>query len=110
MTHWSEHNRFADEIVYVPVWELAACCEGGTVRLPYGEVVPYDVPLVLEEWHGSGDKLDGYILPRPDGQHSIGIRYGTGDSEYLSPRVQDYRLVNELLTKYSSEAAAAPSP
>ena len=84
--YWHQYNPWADRIVYVPLVELAHCAAGGNVTLPNGETVPHDFERVLSHWRQCGrEKLDGYILPQPSGDHSLGVRYGKRGEQYYSP-------------------------
>ena len=100
--HWHDQNPWRDQIVYVPIERLAECVAGGTIRIGMdGPVVPYDVAFVLQHWAGNGrDRLDAYILPQPNGRHSIGIRYGAEGSEYFSPHNANPEKTAALLAEY----------
>lgn len=101
MAHWHDHNPWADRLIYVPdLEELAACVAGGSVDTIHG-VKPYTVEYVVNGWRQYGKRLDAYILPQPDGRHSIGIRYGANGEEYLSPYCANLELANKLIEKYS---------
>lgn len=99
MTHWI--NPWADTVP-VPIEELAECHYGlnkPCSRLD-GDSFILTKEIILEHWRsGKSDKLDAYILPQPDGDHCIGIRYGNKGSEYLSP-FGDKEKVQALLNKY----------
>lgn len=79
------------DVVYVPVEELAECCV----------VKNFDKDQVLNYFYSRGLYLDAYILPSnyDNGYHSIGVRYGNGGPEYLSPYGEQSK-VAELLKKY----------
>jgi len=100
MTHWV--NPWENAIP-VPIEELAECHAnlGGIYRNQFNKADWLTKEAVLEHWNSAGDKLDAYILPQPSGFHSIGIRYGARDSEYLSP-MGDKEKVQALLNKYKS--------
>jgi hypothetical protein len=99
--HWHEHNPWADEIVYVPIERLAECVAGGTIAVSGGGSEPYDAARVLQHFRQVGrDKLDAYILPQPDGVHSLGVRYGAEGSEYYSPHNANPEKTRELLAEY----------
>jgi hypothetical protein len=85
--HWHDVNPWRDQIVYVPIERLAECVAGGTIfDSRIGKAVPYDVAWLLAHWgQGGRDRLDAYILPQPDGRHSIGVRWGADGPEYYSP-------------------------
>lgn len=98
--HWA--NPWTD-VIPVPIEELAEC-HAGLGGLCYSASVKGNFLLtsesVLEMWRSAGDKLDAYILPEPSGFHSIGIRYGNEDQDYLSPH-GDKEKVQALLDKYN---------
>jgi hypothetical protein len=101
--HWHDVNPWRDQITYVPIERLAECAAGGTIALGIGgEVVPFDVPFILEHWASCGrDKLDAYILPQPHGRHSIGVRYGAEGSEYFSPHNANPEKTAALLAEFT---------
>src|SRR5215471_2009159 len=74
--HWHLHNPWKDSVVYVPIGELAACVAGGMITGTDGQSRPYTRARVLRNWLQNGNKVDAYILPQPDGHHSLGVRYG----------------------------------
>jgi len=107
MTYWVNPWK---EAISVPIEELAECHAG--LGQPYRYVDTQRIQFadksttylltkenVLEHWKDVGDRLDAYILPQPSGFHSIGIRYGAKDHEYLSP-LGDKEKVQALLDKY----------
>ena len=99
--HWHEQNPWRDQITYVPLERLAECVAGGTVRIGIdGPVQPYDAAFVLQRWTQTSEKLDGYILPQPDGRHSIGVRYGAEGSQYYSPHNAHPEKTRALLAEY----------
>ena len=100
-THWV--NPWEDAIS-VPIEELAECHAGlgemySSIR---SGTFTMTKETVLKHWKNAGDKLDAYILPQPDGDHSIGIRYGNDGEDYLSP-AGDKEKVQALLDKYKDE-------
>lgn len=100
--HWHDANPWRDDIVYVPIERLAECVAGGTIREIDGSVVPYDVARVLRHFGQVGRrKLDAYILPQPDGFHSLGVRYGAAGSEYYSPHNAHPEKTQALLEEFS---------
>jgi hypothetical protein len=102
--HWHEHNPWADSVVYVPIERLAECVAGGTIAVSGGGSEPYDVARVLQHFQQVGrDKLDAYILPQPDGVHSLGVRYGAESSEYYSPHNAHPELTQALLEEFSPD-------
>jgi len=91
-----------DDVVYVPIEELAAVCQGigqGCTDIDGSRFI-LTADRVLEHWRQAGDKLDAYILPQPNGWHEIGIRYGERGNQYLSP-MADRELVTALLRRYT---------
>lgn len=96
--HWP--NPWEGYVVYVPIEELAECAYGiSKVHCVFGKdnsdfIMTKEMMLELH-----GDPVDAYILPHAAGYHSIGIRYGAKDSEYLSP-LGDQKKVDDLLRKY----------
>lgn len=99
MAHWK--NPWADEIVIVPIEELALCHEGLNQNYSSAEgVFIMTVERILSHWQTAGDNLDAYILPSSGGFHCIGIRYGHNEHEYLSP-FGNQKKVQALLDKYS---------
>jgi hypothetical protein len=99
--NWHDVNPWADQIVYVPAEELAEAIAGGSTRLGSlaGPIVPYDAAFILERWRRH-PAIDAYILPQPEGRHSVGVRYGAEGSEYYSPHNQNPEKVQALLEKY----------
>lgn len=103
MAHWHDFNPWASTIVYIPsLEELAECVAGGTVSTQSG-IKPYTVEYVVASWRRAGKKLDAYILPQPEGKHSIGVRYGAEGSQYLSPYNANNEKAIELLRKYGGQ-------
>lgn len=108
MAHWHDFNPWANSIVYIPsLEELAECVAGGTIHiLAENKTVPYNVDYLVEHWQnearimGTPNKLDAYILPQPNGDHSVGVRYGKEASEYFSPMNRNKEKTQELLNKY----------
>jgi hypothetical protein len=99
--HWHDQNPWRDQIVYVPIERLAACVAGGTVLDVDGVVRPYSVAWLLAHWAQAGrDKLDAYILPQPDGRHSLGVRWGAEGPEYFSPHNAHPEKTLALLAEY----------
>jgi hypothetical protein len=99
--HWHQHNPWNDQIVYVPIERLAECCAGGTILDVGGVVRPYDVAWLLAHWASCGrDKLDAYILPQPNGLHSLGVRWGAEGSEYFSPHNANPGMTRKLLADF----------
>jgi hypothetical protein len=100
MTHWT--NPWNDAIP-VTLLELAACHYG--LGKPCGALDGSSVILtidhILAHWRQYGNKLDAYILPQPNGWHSIGVRYGNEGQQYLSP-AGDRERVTALLNHYWS--------
>lgn len=84
--HWPNPYN----VVYVPIEELAECHGGLGDLCETIDGVRYTLTKekVLEHWKEYEDiygKVDAYILPQPSGFHSIGIRYGEADFQYVSP-------------------------
>jgi len=102
--HWQDHDPHADQAVYVPLEELAECCAGGTVRLSDGTEADNSRELVLEGWRSLGDKVDGYILPDEDGFHSVVLRFGGEECDYIEEDVRNPGRVLELLGRYPIKA------
>lgn len=100
MSYWPNPWK----VIYVPIEELAECHYG--LGQPYmdmhGNADVLTKEIVLSHWKSSGEHLDAYILPQPSGRHSIGIRYGTKDYQYLSP-LGDAHKVAELLEKFTNK-------
>ena len=96
--HWNNPYRGA---VSVPLDELIECYY--SLDMPTGDtdgsVFIMTKERIREHVSQYGDKVDAYILPCPSGYHSMGIRYGNGDSEYLSP-LPDRKKIQALLRKY----------
>lgn len=65
--HWHFENPWRDRAIYVPLDELMPA-KADSYRTAYGE------------------KLDAYILVQPTGSFQLGIRYGKGPDQYLSPQ------------------------
>lgn len=98
--YWHQANPWASELVYVPLVELAHCAAGGTVDAR-GVLKPFDFECVLQHWRQCGRiKLDGYILPQPSGDHSIGVRYGAKAEMYYSPHNANPEKTARLLATY----------
>jgi hypothetical protein len=102
MAHWDQYNPWRDKIVYVPPEELAeALADGSQVRLPDGSVVEYTAELMLEHWRQNSYEIDAYLLPGQPLGFSVGIRYGSHGSEYLSPYVRDQSKIEALHARYA---------
>lgn len=104
---WDRFNPWRDRLVYVPIEILVHCCTGGSITSLTGFgtkiTVPNDANFILAQWHDYRFRygaIDGYILPQPDGNHSIGIRYGEEGSQYLSPYNANPELTEVLLAHY----------
>ncbi len=99
IVHW---NNPWEDAVPVPIEELAECHMG--LGQSCGDVDGSSFILtkdrVLEHWCQYGEKLDAYILPCRSGWHSIGVRYGNEDPQYLSP-AGDKEKVVALLRRYT---------
>ena len=77
--HWHEQNPWKDELLYVPVEELAACW-----FKPEDAQNSWSMIELISHWTQYGDKLDAYILvggPVATG----GVRFGPEGEHYLSP-------------------------
>lgn len=98
--HWPNPYN----VVYVPIEELVDCAYGIGERFRDNNENSFIMTRerMLEHWRRAGDKLDAYILPQPSGMHSIGIRYGERDYEYLSP-MGKREAVTALLRKYTEK-------
>jgi hypothetical protein len=105
-TYWHEVNPWRDDVVYVPLAELAACLEGGNLQDMHGNVVPNSAEHIMARWQRTSElyetpgQLDAYILPQPSGDHSAGVRYGAEGSQYISPYVERRADLQRLLEKY----------
>lgn len=106
MPHWHEHNPWKDKVVYVPLERLAECAAGGKVSYK-GNIVDRTPEFLVSHWHRAvgKDKLDAYILPSPNGLHSIGIRYGAEGWEYYSPHNNNPAVTDALLKEYQNAPA-----
>jgi hypothetical protein len=104
MPHWHDDNPWADAVVYVPMEELAEAVAGGPHESGTDGA---SVEQTLAHWRAAGPRLDAYVLPQPDGRHSVGIRYGAEGHEYLSPLNRAPDRVAALADLY---AAASPAP
>lgn len=101
MSYWDQYNPWREKAVYVPLEELAeALADGSSIRLGDGSVVEYTAALMLENWHRYSYELDGYILPGPTLEYSVGVRYGSHDNEYLSLHVRDQSRIDDLYQRY----------
>ena len=110
MPHWHDHNPWNDRVVYVSLKELAAVTARRDAPAT-GQASDRDIIFVLAHWRAYGEKLDAYVLPQPDGFHSIGVRYGAGVAEYLSPAVVDEEALQSLLDRCAGTIeSATPSP
>jgi len=99
--HWHDQNPWRDQITYVPIERLAECAAGGTILDVDGVVRPYNVAWLLAHWaQGGRDRLDAYILPQPNGLHSLGVRWGAEGGEYFSPHNAHPDLAQALLAEY----------
>lgn len=101
MAHWDNYNPWREKLVYVPLEELAeALADGSSIRLPDGSVVEYTAELMLEHWQRNSYCLDAYILPGQALGFSVGVRYGSHGSEYLSLHARDQSRIKELYERY----------
>lgn len=98
--HWHEQNPWKDQLIYVPIEELAAC----HIRLhpPFSN---WDMVDAIAHWVQYGDKLDAYILVNWP-VFTAGVRFGPEGHHYLSPGFSLPKLW-ELLWKYRSLVPAA---
>jgi len=110
--YWHDVNPWRNDVVYVPLHELAEALDNGTtIRDVDGKIVPHDAAYHLRRWHetsriyGTPDQLDAYILPQPSGDHSCGVRYGSEGSQYFSPHNGAPAKVQALLDKYRTAVA-----
>jgi len=46
---------------------------------------PFGHDLVPQQWLAYSFRLDGYLLRQPGGEFLVGLRYGSYESDYLSP-------------------------
>jgi len=100
---WHDQNPWNDDLIYVPIEELADAClligtRVGIVKDHSSKV--YTRQDVLDHWNQYGPNLDPYILPRT--HPTAGVRYGPEGSEYLSTGFSETRL-KELIRKYKEE-------
>lgn len=88
MAYWDDVNPWREDLVYVPIKELAEC------------MMYIDGATALSHWQHAGDKLDAYILKNGI---SAGIRYGADGHQYISP-YPDAEKLKILLQKYIKNA------
>jgi hypothetical protein len=102
MSYWHEHNPWKDELVYVPIDELAeaALLIGSRVRLHDNKITIFDKNDVLDYWNQYGNRLDPYILTGKT--ITGGVRYGPRDYQYLSPGFSTAKLIG-LLRRYNNK-------
>lgn len=77
--YWHKFNPWSDHVVYLPSVKVAA------EMLDKSYMYRGTVEFWVNVWKAYGDQLDPYILPSPNGDHSLGIRYGAEPGNYLSP-------------------------
>ena len=97
--YWHADNPWKDDVVYVPLPDLAQAIAGGVIQLRDGSIVPYDADFILDGWREHA-RADGYILQQPDGHHSVGVRYGPNPEDYHSPHNRNPELIQALLEMY----------
>ena len=99
MTHWT--NPWI-EAIPVPAEELAQALAGGTIVVGDRKFA-MTASFLLGSWLGNGNKIDAYILPGKSlGFYSVGVRYGDGGGDYLSPYAGDRtEKIEALLAKYT---------
>lgn len=100
--YWHEYNPWKDEVVYVPIEELAECDYGLGKRYTDVDGISSFIMTkkrLIQLWTQSGPNVDAYILPCASGWHCMGIRYGKEPSEYISA-LADKEKLQRLLDKY----------
>lgn len=107
--HWHAFNPWADKVVYVPIERLAECVAGGTVFISAeNRSVPFDVEYLLNQWRNGRPLLDAYILPQPEGRHSVGVRWGVEGGDYFSPYNANPELTQMLLDEFKIDTTEIP--
>jgi hypothetical protein len=108
LLYWHDCNPWAGKVIYISLEQWAICHDD---LYQYTQVVHedetftvefMDVKWIIDRAKRHGDKVDPYILPQPNGEHSLGLRYGPGESEYLSPpcnKVIAQRLIDSARRK-----------
>ena len=94
---WGEFNPWQHHAVHVPVDDLARAL--GHDRVP-------------DYWLAYSSRLDGYLLRQPGGEILAGVRYGSCESEYLSPAAFSPEQQGALraLAERAEAELAAPRP
>lgn len=105
MANWDEFNPWSEKAVYVPLEELAEALAGGDVRMPDGTIVERTAGQLIGNWQQYSFELDAYILPGRGQDYAVGVRYGSHEDQYLSPRIPDMRRVVELHERYTEAPA-----
>lgn len=82
--YWHSSNPWKDELIYVPIEELAACVVfiDRPIQTKDGPVTA-SLQFVLDMWRSHGSKLDAYILTGRT--FTAGVRFGPDGPDYLSP-------------------------
>jgi len=94
MAHWHDHNPWADRLVYAPSLEAwLDCLDKCYQRETY-------------EQRARERLVDCYILPQPNGQHSMGMRHGPNGEDYYSPMC-DAAKAQELIDKFGGKPCSA---
>ena len=87
MAHWHDFNPWAGVLLYLP--SLAELLS------------PYEEAKLLKRFPG---KLDLYMLHEVCGLHSVGLRYGAREEEYVSLFLAPAKST-ALWAKYSNSGA-----
>ncbi len=118
MAHWHNFNPWADTLVYIPSLEewasananLGKYCDcssvGGSSRelMTIEWLIKHALNNARIEQGTQNPKVDAYILPQPDGNHSMGLRIGPEGSQYQSPPCNPI-VAERLIQKYRNPGA-----
>ncbi|WP_292362962.1 hypothetical protein [Mesorhizobium sp.] len=99
---WHQENPWKDQLIYVPIEELAEChmAIGRTLAIMNDKPILYDVAHCLDHWGEYGSMLDAYILT--GAMFTAGVRFGPEGPDYLSPGFSLPKLT-ALLRKHQSQ-------
>lgn len=91
--HWHDQNPYKNELIYVPLEELAECFRyyGKPLMTADGMTAIGTSKLILDKWNALGSHLDGFILTGK--LLMAGVRYGPEPEDYFYPEILTHKLI-----------------